>query len=121
MDILRLIISIIFPPIGLFINFVQGSENKIQKVSTYISMILTIIFLCLIIGACVIVAKNNEKENDLLKCGNTYYCEPSDTDTQTCYYCKNNNCNNLEKITCVNDGEGQFNYKTEAGEDRDDE
>ncbi len=121
MDIFRLIISILFPPIGLFINFFLGSENKLQKVATYISMILSIILVCLIIGACVIVGKNNDQENDLLKCRAPLYCDPSDTDTQTCYYCKDEKCKTKGKVTCVNDGERQFNYETVAKEEGDQE
>jgi len=119
MDIVRLILSIIFPPLGLLINFISGYENKIQKASMIISTILSIILILLIVVAFVLLGNANQHDIDIQKCRSPYYCEPSDTDTQTCYWCKDNACKRLEKITCVNDGDGAFNYKSVAKEDGD--
>ena len=117
MDIIRLILSIIFPPIGLFFNFMMGAENKIQKVSMVISTFLSIAILCLGITACVLVVGSNKQDIDLLKCRSPRYCDPSDGETRTCYYCKDDVCKTPEKITCVNDGNERFNYETVAGDE----
>ena len=111
MSILRLIISILFPPIGLFINLGIEKKSKLDKINTIISIILTVVFVALIIFFIVVINLNNKKENELLKCRSPYYCEPSTEDYQTCYYCKNGNCKDLEKIRCVTN-EDIFNYST---------
>lgn len=114
MDILRLIISILFPPIGLFVNYALGCENKMQRRAMAISITLTVCFITFIIVGIVMIGMNNKRDEDLLKCRNPYYCDPSDGDYQTCYYCKDKICKDLGKIQCVNDTDSQFNYQTIA-------
>ena len=114
MDIFRLIISIFFPPIGLFVNYALGCENKIQRMSMAISITLSVCFISFIIAGIVIIGSSNKYDSDLSRCRNPYYCDPSDGDYQTCYYCKDKACNDLGKIQCVNDTGSQFNYDTIA-------
>ena len=117
MDIFRLIISILLPPVGLFINYISGAENRLQKVSFWISGILSGLLVTFIIAFFVLLGVSNKGDNDLLKCRNPYYCDPSDGEYQTCYYCKDKVCNDLGKIQCLNDSESQFNYNTVANPD----
>jgi len=114
MDIFRLIISILFPPIGLFVNYMLGCENKLQRISMAISIVLSFSVILFIVFIFILAGTNNQRENDLLKCRNPYYCEPSEGEYQTCYYCKDKVCNDLGKIQCLNDTESQFNYQTVA-------
>ncbi|MCR5224235.1 MAG: hypothetical protein K6C11_03725 [Bacilli bacterium] len=113
MDILRLITSILIPPLGLLISFLSGSNNKIQKAASIISLVLSVLIIALIVVVFILLGSSNNQEEDLLHCRNPYYCEPSDGDYATCYYCKNDSCSIKKKITCVNDGD-VFNYSTVA-------
>ena len=115
MDILRLIISILVPPLGLLISFISGSNNKIQKIASVLSTVLSIAIAAFILIALILLGSSNSQEEDLLHCRNPYYCEPSDGDYATCYYCKDDACAIKKKITCVNDGD-VFNYSTVADE-----
>ena len=115
MRILRLIISILFPPIGLFLNYMLGAEDRLEKAAMIISTVLSIGIVLFIIIVIAMVNASNKQEEDLLRCRNPYYCEPSDGDYQTCYYCKDKICKDLGKIICVNDTESDpFNYSTIA-------
>jgi uncharacterized membrane protein YqaE (UPF0057 family) len=115
MRILRLIISILFPPIGLFLNYMLGTEDRLEKAAMIISTVLSIGIVLFIIIVIAMVNANNKQEEDLLRCRNPYYCEPSNGEYQTCYYCKDKICKDLGKITCVNDTESDpFNYSTIA-------
>ena len=114
MEIVKLILSILFPPIGLFLNFLTGAETKLEKISMWISVILTGGLIALIIGSIILVGANNSNDQDLLKCRNPHHCDYSDGEYQTCYYCKDEKCKRFGKIQCVNDGE-RFNYTTEDG------
>ena len=117
MSIVRLIISIIFPPIGLILNHILDDNNKIDKISSIISTILSIILLVFIIVLIIMVSLNNDKDNNIYKCEHSYYCEPSDSDVKTCYYCEKAPCNKPEKIKCNNKEDSMFNYETEGEKD----
>ncbi len=119
MDIVRLIVSILFPPVGLLINFIAGAESKLQKAAMYISNGLCIALLVGVIGLVVLVGGSNGYEENLQRCINPYKCDPSDGEYQTCYYCKDKVCKNLGKVQCVNDTESRFNYSTETKENDD--
>ena len=111
MEIVKLILAIFIPPVGLVLNFITGAETKLEKISVWISSILTAVLIGLVIFAIVLVGANNGAENDLLKCRNPHHCDSSDSEYQTCYYCKDDNCNKFGKIQCINDGD-RFNYET---------
>ena len=112
MGIIKLIISIILPPIGLFINLTGENKTKLDKISTIISIITTILFVSIIILFIMLAGLNNKRENNLLKCRNPYYCDISEDEYVNCYYCKDKECKNLETIRCLNDEEAVFNYTT---------
>ena len=116
MTIIRLLLSIFIPPVGLILNFILGAETTVEKICTWISGILTALFAGFIIFVFIIVGANNSGEEDLLRCRNPHHCDYSDGEYQTCYYCKNDRCTSFGKIQCVNDGE-RFNYTTVDGED----
>ena len=115
MGIFRLIISILFPPIGLFLNYMLGAETKLEKAAMIVSIVLSVAIFLFIIIIIAMISANNKRDEDLLRCRNPYYCDPSDGEYQTCYYCKDKVCKDLGKITCVNDtGDDPFNYQTIA-------
>ena len=116
MDIIRLIVSIIIPPVGLLINFLVGAETKLQKIAAVIANVLCVLIVLGIIGLVVLVGGSNGYEEDLQRCVNPYKCDPSDGEYQTCYYCKDKACKKLGKVQCVNDTGSRFNYGTVAKE-----
>ena len=112
MSIVKLIISILFPPIGLFINMHSERENKLDKISYIISIVLTLSFVALIVFVIITINLNIKQEDNLKKCRAPQYCDISDDEYVTCYYCKEDGCKNPEKIRCLNDEEAVFNYRT---------
>ena len=114
MTIVRLLLSILLPPVGLVLNFILGAETTIEKICVWISAIFTAAIIGFVVFAVVLVGANNGAEQDLLKCRNPHHCDYSDGEYQTCYYCKDDNCKRFGKIQCVNDGE-RFNYSTVDG------
>ena len=120
MDIVRLIISIIFPPVGLLINFIAGAENKLQKAAMIISNTLSILIVVGIVGIIVLIGGSNGYEEDLQHCVQAYKCDYSEGEYQTCYYYKDKNHKRTGTVQCVNDSSDRFNYETVA-KDSDDE
>ena len=120
MDIVRLIVSILFPPVGLLINFIVGAENKLQKAAMIISNTLCILIVVGIVGIIVLIGGSNGYEDNLYHCQTAYSCEYSDGEYQTCHYCKDKECKRKGTVQCVNDSSERFNYETVA-KDSDDE
>ena len=112
MSVAKLIISILFPPIGLLINMHSDRETLLDKISYIISIILTILFIASIIFIIIVINLNIKQEDNLKKCRTPYYCDISEDEYVTCYYCKDDSCKNLEEIRCLNDEEAVFNYRT---------
>ena len=69
------------------INYMLGAEDRLEKAAMIISTVLSIGIVLFIIIVIAMVNASNKQEEDLLRCRNPYYCEPSDGDYQTCYYC----------------------------------
>ena len=67
MRILRLIISILFPPIGLFLNYMLGAEDRLEKAAMIISTVLSIGIVLFIIIVIAMVNASNKQEEDLYK------------------------------------------------------
>lgn len=121
MDIVRLIVSIIFPPVGLLINIIVGAETKLQKAAMMISNTLCILIIVGIVGIIVLIGGSNGYEDDLYHCQTAYKCDYSDGEYQTCYYYKDKNHKRTGKVQCVNDSDDRFNYGTVAKDSEDEE